>query len=119
MLKVNYEYVNNFHDNLAVVSKNDKYGYINKNGDLVIGFIYDDALDFNSGYASVKIGESWGMIDTSGREIIKPIFEEIETVPNSRYLIIKVNEKYKLTDSLGIFINDDDYEEILYSDQLI
>jgi hypothetical protein len=116
VLKVKYEYVNNFYDNLAVVSENDKYGYINKAGDLVIGFIYDDALNFNSGFAFIEVNNNWGVIDTNGKEVVKPTFEEIELVPNSKYFIVKTNEKYKLINTSDFIHSEDEFDEIKYSD---
>ncbi len=116
LLNVNYEYANNFANNLALVSQDDKYGYINKNGDIVIELIYDDAMNFNLGFAYVKVDEAWGMIDSSGREVIKPIFEEIEAIPNSKYIIFKKDEKYKLINKLESLDSEEEYEEIVYSE---
>ena len=72
--------------NLAIVfnvpkgGSNPQYGFINKNGDVVIGYKYDDAAPFDyTGFASVKRinlsdsgNKKWEettyLIDTSGRE---------------------------------------------------
>jgi hypothetical protein len=99
-----------------LVSQDEKYGYINKNGEIVIELKYDDAMNFNSGFAYVKVDQTWGMIDSSGIEVIKPIFEEIEAVPNSKYSIIKSDEKYKLINQFESLDLEEEYEEILYSE---
>ena len=99
-----------------MVSQDEKYGYINKNGEIVIELKYDDAMNFNSGFAYVKVDQTWGMIDSGGGEVIKPIFEEIEAIPNSKYSIIKSDEKYKLINQFESLDSEEEYEEILYSE---
>ena len=37
---------------------------------------FDCALDFSEGYAPVRIGEKWGLIDRSGKVVIEPRFED-------------------------------------------
>lgn len=55
-------------ENTLFLSKKDgKYGYVNKTGDVVIDYIYDDATEQNScGYATVKKDGLWGSIDKAG-----------------------------------------------------
>jgi hypothetical protein len=66
-----------FSEGLARVLLNDKTGFINKNGNIVIECIYDDAKDFKGGMAAVKRNGLWGFIDTSGNFIIQPQFDGI------------------------------------------
>ncbi len=47
--------------------ENGKYGYIDKNGNVVVDYIYDDAKEQNEyGYAAVKKDGKWGSINTKG-----------------------------------------------------
>ena len=39
---------------------------------------YDGSRDFKNGYAAVKKGELWGIIDKSGKVIIEPKFDGIK-----------------------------------------
>ena len=61
-------------DNTIFLSKKDgKYGYIDKKGNAVTEFIYDDATEQNKyGYSAVKKDGLWGSIDKEGKEIIEP-----------------------------------------------
>lgn len=47
-----------------------KFGYINKTGELVIPYIYDDVTDFDGEYAAVKKDEKWGLINKKGETVI-------------------------------------------------
>ncbi len=45
-------------------------GFIDNTGTLVIPTKYTDANDFEHGMAKVKVGDSWGIINTDGSEIL-------------------------------------------------
>lgn len=47
-----------------------RWGFISKDGDLAIEDHYQGASPFSHGYASVKSGELWGLIDTEGKVVI-------------------------------------------------
>jgi len=69
-----YTLTSEFHDGLAVIRKNDKYGYLNTKGKIAVQAIYDDADSMREGLAAVKVGDLWGFIDNSGKRCIKPTF---------------------------------------------
>ncbi|MCL2342174.1 MAG: WG repeat-containing protein [Firmicutes bacterium] len=51
-------------NNLFLSKKDNKYGYVDVNGNVVIDYTYDDAKEQNAyGYAAVKLGGLWGAID--------------------------------------------------------
>lgn len=47
---------------LFLMYKDGKYGYIDRKGNLVVGFQFDAAEDFSEGMAVVKQGEKWGLL---------------------------------------------------------
>lgn len=61
-------------NNTIFLSKKDgKYGYVDKKGNQVTEYIYDDATEQNEyGFAAVKKNGLWGSIDKEGKEIIEP-----------------------------------------------
>ena len=63
---------------LCLVSLNDKYGFADGNGNIVIPLKYDDAKDFSEGLASVKLNGKWGYIDKSGNEVIPLKYNEAD-----------------------------------------
>lgn len=60
---------------LFLSKKNDKYGYINEEGEVVVDYIYNDATEQNKfGYAAVQKNGKWGSIDSEGKVVIKPTY---------------------------------------------
>jgi len=54
-------------NNLFLSKKNNKYGFVNKEGNVVVDYIYDDARQQNEfGYISVKKDGLWGSLDKNG-----------------------------------------------------
>lgn len=56
---------------------NDKWGFVDKNGNVVIENQYEMVTDFNKyGFAGVKLDEKWGVIEQTSHQIIQnPIYE--------------------------------------------
>ena len=67
-----YDFVSDFHFGVAIAEKNGKHGYINKNGEIIVGIKYDSIRDNDSNpIACVFIGKKFGYIDKrNGKEII-------------------------------------------------
>lgn len=58
-----------FSDGLAAVQLNDKWGYLNKSGKMVLETKFDAVRDFSEGLAFVSDGEKRYYIDKSGRRL--------------------------------------------------
>ncbi len=65
-----YEKVYDFNEGLSAVYQDDKCGFIDKTGDLVIPIEYEGAGYFFEGLARVKKNDKWGFIDKSGDLVI-------------------------------------------------
>jgi hypothetical protein len=57
--------------------RNDKYGFVDQNGHVMIEPIYDDVLPFYHGHSVVIINYETMMIDVHGR-VVTPKYDEIE-----------------------------------------
>jgi tetratricopeptide (TPR) repeat protein len=64
-----YDYVRSFYNGLAAVQLNEKWGFINKNGVVVISIKYDYALNFSGGKARVKLNGRWFSINKKGNKV--------------------------------------------------
>jgi hypothetical protein len=69
------ELVGDFSEGLAAVKKGGKRGYIDKDGKLVIDYIFDMADPFRNGAALVSVNKLFGMIDRKGGFLVEPQFE--------------------------------------------
>ncbi|MCL2772366.1 MAG: WG repeat-containing protein [Oscillospiraceae bacterium] len=70
-----YDSMNPYGEGLICVSKNGKWGYIDKNGEVVIPLIYDFADFFSEGLAAVCKDGKWGYIDKNGEVVIPLIYD--------------------------------------------
>lgn len=64
-----------FSEGLACVKLNDKWGFIDKTGKIVIKSQFDYSDRFNEGLACVKLNDEYGFIDKAGKMVIKPQFD--------------------------------------------
>ncbi len=60
-----------------VRNNEDKWGYINSEGEVVIDFIYDYAGFFADGTAVISLNGRYGVIDLEGNTVIKPQYDYI------------------------------------------
>lgn len=78
---------NDSKSNLLIYKVGSKYGYINKEGKIVINPIYDFATNFSDGLAAVKVQGKWGYIDKNGKFVIEPKFATKIDDITFRYLL--------------------------------
>ena len=84
-------------------SNNRLYGYINESGQIVIPARFKKAHDFSDSLAAFSYQdgsiEYWGFIDTTGKEVIKPIFRnEPGDFHDGHAIIQKQNGKFVFID---------------------
>ena len=61
---------------LFVDKKDGKYGFVDKDGNVIVDYIYDDATEQNDyGYCGIKKDGKWGSIDSKGNIIQEPIYD--------------------------------------------
>ena len=55
--------------------KEGKWGFTDKNGNMIVEAKYDKVTEFNEyGFASVKKDGKWGSIDKEGKEVVEPTY---------------------------------------------
>ena len=60
---------------LYLSKKDGKYGFVDKEGNVVVDYIYDDATKQNEyGYSAIKKDGKWGAIDEKGNVIQEPTY---------------------------------------------
>ncbi len=74
------KYVFTYHsddERLRVVRKGKKWGFLDKENNIVIPIIYDYAYSFREGVTAVKKGKKWGVIDEENNIVTPFIYEEV------------------------------------------
>ena len=89
--------------NEIYLSKKDgKYGYVGKDGNIVVDYIYEDGTELNNyGYAAVKQNGKWGAIDKTGKVVVEPTYE----LPNN--MVIDFIGKWHLAGDLNSYYYTD------------
>ena len=73
-----------FPDNqIYAKSKDEKWGFVDKSGNVVVDYIYDKVTDLDSyGYAGIKLEGKWGVVDANGKVILEPTYTfNVQTEP--------------------------------------
>jgi len=68
---------------MAAVTLGDGWGYINKDGRLVIPPVYDGAMPFAENVAVVQKDGRFGLINSAGEYLAKPVYEDMSVYMNA------------------------------------
>jgi len=115
-LRVDYtRYDQSFEQDAQLICEDCKWGYMNEQGEVVVGMNYDYVKDFVNGVGLVHKKDKWGAIDHTEKELILCEYDNIEFLENTDNKMLKVtknSQKYGLIDTLGQVRVDYAYDEI-------
>ncbi len=97
------EFYTGTYDGLWHILKDDKYGCIDKNGDLVIEPKFDYKLEFSEELAVTRINDKWGFIDRKGEWVIEPKFDGLYKFSEG-LAAARLNEKWGYIDKNGDWV---------------
>lgn len=90
-----------FSEELALV-RQKKWGFINKEGKIVIPCIYNEIVDyFKNGLCIFKNKNKYGVLNSAGKEILPAKYSEITFLENPLLIKVYSNKKYGLFTSEG------------------
>lgn len=78
-------------DEPAAVKIGNKWGFVSKEGELVIDPVYDEANSFSLGYAPYCEKGKWGCIGEDGIKLIEPTFDAMSSFSRNGYSLVKVD----------------------------
>lgn len=70
-----FDNATNFEDGLAIVSRDEKYGVVNRAGEFIVMPSFDYVWNFSEGLARFRVGEKIGYIGRDGKIMIEPRFD--------------------------------------------
>ena len=82
------------------VKKKTKWAYLNRSGAALSEFKYDQAWELRQGFGRVKVGELFGLVDSTAKEVVAPRFTGISDVQHN-VLIATLNGKVGVVDLHG------------------
>lgn len=100
-------------DFMKIKTQNDKYGFINKNGNVVTKKEYEEVSDYNkNGFAIVSNDNLYGVINEKGKEVVQlkydeiiflndTLFKNIKKLTKKELFIFKEKDRYGIIDSDG------------------
>jgi hypothetical protein len=117
-----YDEKNPYYEGLARVKMNKKYGFIDRDNNVVIPIKYDEADDIPmSKMYRVKFNNEWGFVNSKGVEVVNPKYEDIGYLPSGNIFEAKLHGKWGIVDLQGEIIIPFTYEFIHHrtDDELI
>ncbi|MDB5221869.1 MAG: repeat-containing protein [Chitinophagaceae bacterium] len=109
---ITYDHKYPYHEGLAMVKSNNKYGFVDANNIEVIPLIFDDGIGFINGLSEMKYKGKYGFINSFGNIII-PFIYDIENENdrmNNGIMRLILNKMYGFINSNGKLITPFIYE---------
>jgi hypothetical protein len=102
---------NEFRNGRALISDDDLFGYINKNGETIIDLKYPEARPFSDKLAAVKISDRWGFIDLSGQVSISPQYISVGDFGNGLAPARKNSNSFGYINRSGEFAINEKFQQ--------
>lgn len=89
---------------LYPISKNNKMGYIDSKGQLIIPYKFDFADDFNDfGIAKIDLNGKSGLIDQNGTILVLEKMNIVASSSSKDYFVFRIGENYRVPSMLKIY----------------
>lgn len=95
----------------AVKGVENKWGYIDKTGTVIIPAVFDSARVFINEHATVAVENKWGIIDMRGEYILEPRFEDL--IADGELFITLSNNKWGWTDINGNWVIEPLFDKVM------
>ena len=83
-----------FSEGLIAIFKDEKYGFANRNGQIVIKPKFDEVGRFSEGLARSKANDKWGYIDRNGQWAIRAQFNAATRFDSKHARVVLGQEKF-------------------------
>lgn len=103
-----FDQATSFSEGLAAVRKCGKWGYINRQGALVIPPDFANGRPFHEGLAAVEKNGTWGYIDKRGHFSIRPVFDNAFDFREG-IAVVRLNERFGYITRTGNWLSEPHY----------
>jgi hypothetical protein len=112
------EEIHNYHNGIAAVRKNNKYGFVNKKGEIIINNEFDAVGKFSENLIAVAKYEDlpdtsylkWFFIDRTGKQIFDMSFTDVHDFSEG-FAAVAINGKWGWMNKSGKFVFGNDFQE--------
>lgn len=100
---------------LKPMYKNDKWGFKNESGQLVVEAKYDGVGSPKGGFTPVLKGDKWGFINSDGKEVVAPIYDGVSNFRDGIAPVVK-GGIWGMINTSGVEVVQFKYQELYYFD---
>jgi hypothetical protein len=86
---------------LFPVKSGDKWGYVNRQGNIVINPQFDGAFNYSEGLALVKTEGKYGYIGEDGKYVVNPIYKDANKFSEGLACVVMENGKPQIINKAG------------------
>ncbi|MEN1760502.1 WG repeat-containing protein [Anoxynatronum sibiricum] len=106
LFSVEADQCDDFVGDYARVTKDGKWGYINRTGKQTIDFEYDDVSvgGFDHDLAAVMKDGLWGFINPKGEWVIEPAYDLTNGIVSDGLIAVQENERWGFIDLQGTYV---------------
>jgi hypothetical protein len=104
--------VSSFREGLAFIDVDNKFGFVDKTGKVVITPQFDFVMLFFEGFAAVKQDNKCGFIDKTGKIVINLQFDEVSFFSEKK-AAFKNGKQWGFIDAKGSYIINPQFDDIL------
>lgn len=108
---LNYSEIGSFYNNLAIVKRDNKYGFIDTLGVEVIKAEWNSVFPFKNGFARVKKQNKMSFVDLNGKVISKNVYQDADDF-SSGYAKVKINGMWGFINAKGVMVIPPDYYDV-------
>ena len=109
-----FDDVDEFEDGITKVELNNRYNFINKNGEFLFDRWYDFVGEFKDGYAKVMLSDRYNFINKNGEFLSDRWYNYIGDFKDG-YAIVKLNNKYNLINNIDGKPLFDEWYDCIYN----
>lgn len=90
-----------FREGVAIIMQNNKWGFVDESGKIVVPLIYDYAFDMAEGLSHVEKGGKFGYINNKGKEVVPLIYDDAALQFSEGLAVVGKKGKYGFIDKSG------------------
>lgn len=105
-----YNEINEPTEGFYLVGQNDKYGYLDMNGNVAVSLKYSDGLPFKQGMAAVGIDGNWFFIDNTGKQAFIASFKDVLSFSDSLAAVTPDGDLWGYIDMAGNYVIQPQFE---------